>query len=445
MRTGTLLIVFGLLATAFRLPGASAAGTGDSDKVLTRTEKTAHFTLHYRPGSQAGAGVDRIAVMAERDLTRICGQLAVPVDGSFHLWLYDDVAELAAVTRTKGNAGFSSVDASHIPFDNDQTRYHEMVHIVAYRLPKSGDEPRSLFFSEGLANALLEFVHGVPVHAVAAFERKRGSLPPLSEMTGAADFYAWLGAHPGFDAYDVAASYIRHLLDAHGVEKVKRYCTGQPAAKAFGVGEAEIEKAWHRTLDGFVIRPELETLLRRRRGEAVKFSVFNLDPEKRLPSELLGRSEDWAPLDTAALKSETAAEWSRKGGVVAGARTEGDDWTVCELGTVKYGDCAIRAKIRPGRPCVGVQLRLGAQCQAMITEAGAFIWKDGVAAAEPAEPLGDRKELDLILERHGNRVTVWLDGFKVLEGAASETEEPAGIGVAGGSAEFEGVRVRTWK
>ena len=32
------------------------------------------------------------------------------------------------------------------------------------------DEDRSLFFAEGLANGLLEFVTGVHVHAVAAFE-----------------------------------------------------------------------------------------------------------------------------------------------------------------------------------------------------------------------------------------------------------------------------------
>ena len=46
--------------------------------------------------------------------------------------------------------------------------------MLAVQLPDEGAEARNLFFAEGLSNALLEFVTGVHVHAVATFERRRG-------------------------------------------------------------------------------------------------------------------------------------------------------------------------------------------------------------------------------------------------------------------------------
>src|SRR5204862_5018864 len=122
--------------------------------------------------------------------------------------------------------------------------------------------PRSLWFAEGLANAVLEFVSGVHVHAVAAHYARAGRLPSIAEMTGPADFYGWMRAHPGFDVYDVAASWMRFLLDAHGTAKVKRYYTGTPAKTALGIDVPAAEKAWRAMLAAYDLRPEVETLLR---------------------------------------------------------------------------------------------------------------------------------------------------------------------------------------
>ncbi|MHC4491270.1 MAG: hypothetical protein ACYTDU_06570, partial [Planctomycetota bacterium] len=271
-------IWLGLLA-AVTLAGPEATHTASVE--------TKHFRIHYRPGSRAGASVDRAAVMAERDLERICAQLELPVDGSFRLYLYDGVPELRAITGRTGVGGYSAFDTSHVPFDNDQTRFHEMVHVVAYRMPKSGEEARGYFHFDGLANALLKFVDGVHVHAVATFYRRRKRLPALREMTGG-NFYAWLAKHPGFFGYDVAASWMRFLLDTYGVKKSKRYYTGTPAREAFGSPPGKLEAAWHKMLDGYGLRPEVETLLRRRHKERVNFDRFPLTIEERLPGEILG-------------------------------------------------------------------------------------------------------------------------------------------------------------
>lgn len=408
-----------------------AAAAADPEKVLTGVLTSKNFEIRYRPGSRAGAYADRVAAMAERELARIFSQLGTRPQGSFKLFLYDDVPELLVITKTSGNAGFSVPGASHIPFDNDQTRYHEMVHIVAERLPRSGDEPRSLFFAEGLANALLEHVHGVHVHAVASFYRQRKMLPPLAEMTGAKDFYAWLRAHPGFNAYDVAASWLRHLFDTYGPRKVVRYYTGTPAKKAFGKDLAKLEASWHRVLDAYELRPEVEMLLRERAGEKVTF----------LLGDVLGKPSDWEDLGAAALRPKEPDKWSRKDGVVQG-RSETQQWSWCELGTKKYGNCAVRATIHAEAGCLGVQLRLGEKFQAMLVQAGTFVWREKPTAHNPKVRLLDGKEIDFLLVRRGGVMEVWLDSVRVLSGRAGADAAPVGLGVAGGSAAFRSVRVR---
>ncbi|HTF56228.1 MAG TPA: hypothetical protein VK661_03095 [Planctomycetota bacterium] len=418
-------------------------GAQEPDRILTGVERTEHFTIHFRTGSRAGAAVDRIAAMAEKEFVRITTALEVKPEGGLELFLYDEVGELATITRTSGNEGFSAGTQGHLPYDNDQTRFHEMVHLVAARLPKSGSESRNLFFAEGLANALLEFVHGVHVHAVAAFELKRKSLPPLADMTAAPDFYAWMVQHPGLNAYDVAASYFRLLIDTHGIEKVKKYYTGTTPKEAFGLEESELEVAWRKHLEAYKLRPEVEVLLARRRGEDAKFAVFKLDPDQRLPAELLGKPADWKSLSNAPIQGDKS-KWKRTGESVRGS-SDTSDWNFCLLAAAKFGNAAVRAKIKPAEGCVGIQLQLGPKCQAMLTNAGAFVWNGGGVASEPAERITGRHEFDFILERREKVVTIWIDGVKVLQGKASDESGPVSVGVAGGVAAFENVRVRELK
>lgn len=416
----------------------------DVTKVLTGSESSAHFEIRFRPGSRAGAEVERVASVAERDLERIAALLAVTNDGKYRLHLYDDVAELTAITHVEGTGGYSSGTDVHVPFDNDQSRFHELVHVVAARLPKSGAEPRNLFFAEGLSNALLEFVDGVHVDAVAAFTRKRNELPKLAEMTGATDFYAWLRAHPNIGVYDIAGSFMRSLLDAYGAEKTKLYYTGTPAQTAFGVGDAELEKAWLKRLDARVLRPEVETLLRRRRGEAVPFTTLAGDADALLPKEILGKPGDWKSLDAAKLDADEPKEWSKVGKAIKGSHKADANWSLCNLGATSYGDCAMRATITPVSGCVGVLLRLGANAEALITNAGTFVFSAGsVVTVEHAEPIGGRKTIDMLVARRGETLSIFIDGKKIVEGRVSDAKAPVGIGVAGGEASFENIRVRT--
>jgi hypothetical protein len=423
---------------------AAAAALGSPETTHTGILKTATFDVKYRPGSRAGAAAERDGAAAERDFKDICTRLAFTPEGRFTLWLYDDVPELQAITGNRMAGAFSAGRDSHLPFGDDQTRYHEMVHLVAHCLPKSGDEARGMFLVEGLANALLVHVHGVHVHAVARFYRGRKELPPLATFL-AADFYAWLKAHPGFNAYDVAGSFVLFLIDAHGIEALKRYYTGTPAKDALGADERALEAAWLKAIDAFVLRPEVETLLKQRAGEAAKFDVYALDPDARIPPTLLGKPSDWKPLAGEKLAPRDDVAWKREGEALVASGT-GEQWHICDLGARKYKDCAVRARVVTKDVYGGVQLQLGDGCQALVVGNGTFVYRNGAGTAmNPAARVTPTGEVDLLMVRRGNRLEVWVDGFRLAEGPVDDEAAPIAIGVHSGTARFENVRVRELK
>src|SRR5262249_9328125 len=137
--------------------------------------------IRFVPGSRAEASVDRVAAVVEDDLKRILGELGLTAfPHTIRLYLYDDVPELQRLTGGH-SGGHSTTLESHVPQDNDQTRVHELVHVVAEQFTEKGSEARNLFIAEGLANAVLRYVDGVSVDAVAAFHKRRGDLPSLAE------------------------------------------------------------------------------------------------------------------------------------------------------------------------------------------------------------------------------------------------------------------------
>lgn len=397
----------------------------DPLKTHTGKLKTTHLEIRFRPGSRAAAAAPRAAAMAERDLAALCKALEVENDGSYRLFLYDDSAELAALTGVKGVGAFASGRDVHLPFGNDQTRTHEFAHVVTARLPKSGDEARNMAFPDGIANALLQYVHGVHVHAVAKYYKERRKLPKLKELLTVADFYGWLAKRPRFNGYDVAASWFRFLLDNYGVEKVKLYYTGTPAEKAFGKKLTELEKAWRAMLDGYELAPEVELLLRRRHGEEVRFDVFALDPFARLPEKVRGKDKEWKTLTAKPLKSATP------------------NWVWQDLGRGKFKHGVLEAVLKPSAGAAGVAIRFGDRCEALVVRPGVFLFAQGAAlASSPDVRLGMRTELHVALVRRGGEVEIWVDGFRIVTGRAASGDALPGVGIAGGTLEIARIRVR---
>ncbi|MBK6941999.1 MAG: hypothetical protein IPH13_17610 [Planctomycetes bacterium] len=415
------------------------------DELLTGIAKTEHFVVRFREGSRAEASVDRVCTLAEADLARILDRLEFPQFAeTITLYLYDDVDELQKITRTASH-GVSVTRTSHVPHDNDQTRLHELVHVVAEFLPEKGDEPRSLFFAEGIANAVLEYVHGVHVHAVAAFEMRRGMLPALDELHRDPDFYGWLARHPGVNGYDIGGSYVLHLFETYGVKKTRRYYKGASAKEAFGKSIAEIEKGWHARLAKVELRPGLEQLLRERSGQPAQFTKY-VEPDARLTPELLGAASEWTELKPKQARGNGVGSFARDGDawVLEGPRDSGD-WAECVMSDANFGDAWVKCRAEPEGECFGVKLILGPKCQALLIGGGSFIYTDLGGIAHDADVKCVGKPVDIVLRREGGHATVWFDGVKVLEANVASDAAPVSIGVVQGRAKFTNVAVRTPK
>lgn len=425
-----------LLAMVLLTGGVAHAGPESTHTGVVRTKR---LEVRFRPGSRAAADADRQAAAAERDLDRIAQALDATPKGPFVLWIYDDPWELAQATGTEGTGGFSSGNASHVPYDNDQTRTHELVHIVTHEWPKSGPERRNLFVVEGIANAVLEFVSGVHVHAVAAHYRKAGRLPALSEMLEAPDFYAWLRSHPGLNAYDVAASWMRFLLDTYGTAKTKRFYTGTTARVALGLDIEGAEKKWHAMLDAYPLRPEVETLLRQRAGEHVFFTPL----AEGVPTAIMAKPEQWTPLLGRALSTDQPDRWAMKATALSAAN-DADDWIACNLGEERYGDCAVLVRVST-TGYTPVQVRFGPANQVMFVQPGTFLYRgNDPIASDPAVslPLSSARR-EIVVARRGRRIDVWVDGRRALAtDQGTEGPLPVGVGIHKGAAVFEEIRVR---
>lgn len=427
---------------------ALTTGAQDPATTLAGSERTAHFEIRFRPGSRSEASVDRVAAIVEEDLRRILEDLGLRrFPHTIRLFLYDDVADLQKVTGVPAG-GYSIPLESHVPHDNDQTRVHELVHVVAEKFTESGPENRNLFFAEGLANAVLRFVHGVHVDAVAAFYKQRGDLPAMAEIHAIEDFYAWLRQHPGFNGYDVAGSWMRHLLDTYGPAKVRKYYKGVPVRDAFGADLGTIERAWHARLDKLKLRPGLLTLLKERSGPsaAERDAAAQNNPEARLSEAILGPAAEWTKIDRAALHAGDPGRWEKAGAaealVLTGTKSQGD-WCVARLGDTALGEAIVRCTAEPLDGCYGVQIQLGTRCQAMVLrDQGAFIYNEiGGVGHDPRIQLGS-KPVEIVLRRRGGKATIWVDGRFVTEANVSGESATLGVGCVGGEARFRDVAFR---
>jgi hypothetical protein len=416
---------------------AGAAPARQQASPLTGREETARFEIHFRPDSRAEAAVDRIAALVEGDLDRILAELGLAkFPHTIRLFLYDDVAELQRVTGVP-SGGHSGPLESHVPYDSDQTRVHELVHVVAEKFTETGAEPRNLFFAEGLANAVLRFVHDLPVDAVAAFHLERGELPALTEVHALTDFYAWLDQHPGVNGYDIAGSYMRYLLDEYGAAKVRRYYKGVPAKTAFGADLAKIEKGWHARLAAVTLRPGARSVLAERSG----VTAAQRDPaEAKLTAEILGPDSEWHPVPRDALADGEPGAWAAQGTLALSGQATQGDWCVARV-SAELGDALVRCTLEPG-DAFGVQIQLGIGCQAMVLRGqGAFLYDEvGGIAHAPHVTLGETVEI--VLRRQAGVASVWVDGVLVGEAKVDGTPARLGVGCVGGKARARDIRLR---
>ena len=220
--TLALLTVAAILGTG---PAASAALPG-----FTLAARTPRVSFYSR-----GQKVNVAKV--EASLTRIEGALGTRLAGHASYYRYGSAQEVAAGTGHYA-AGVTFAGQVH---STNECHDHELVHLVAAQM---GDPGR--FFQEGLAVALGDEPRGLRKAAKKALS----SGQPLTR---------WVTGFDGQDpdaAYAVAGTFVRHLIDTQGMEKVRalfrasRSEAGVPRAFAatYGQGLEEALATWRADL-----------------------------------------------------------------------------------------------------------------------------------------------------------------------------------------------------
>lgn len=231
---------------------------------LTEAVRTKHFVLRFRPSGNVVKSAANIGAVAERELARICAALEVRNDESYTFFLFEDAQDFRATTKMpEPVAGFANRGAVFVVFDDQQAMIHELVHLVVHA--KIG-ESKSLAKTEGLANALLESSHGLQVHAWAKYYRATGQLPSLSTLLTARDLSPAADPDRRVNVYDIAASWMRFILETYGAAGLKQYYLEHDPEKIFARPLASVEQAWLAKLDAYSLRPEVSALLATRHG-----------------------------------------------------------------------------------------------------------------------------------------------------------------------------------
>lgn len=182
-----------------------------------------------------GPAVDVAGI--EASLTRIEGTLGTRLSGNASYYRYSSAQEVAAGTGHYA-AGVTFAGQVH---STRERHDHELVHLVAVQM---GDAGR--FFNEGLAVALGDDTRG---QSKAAKKALANGQPLMS----------WVAGFDGQDAdaaYAVAGTFVRHLIETQGIEKVRAFYRsarseagmGRAFAAAFGQDLEPALAAWHSDL-----------------------------------------------------------------------------------------------------------------------------------------------------------------------------------------------------
>ena len=240
-RLACLLGAVALAACGESTTGPSSQGPGASAPALTEITTTAHYVIHAAPGDTGDT------TWQEAYYEWLLPALQLQPSPRLDYHKYRDRAHLAALTGRNTN-GFAEPRTTRFhtiwPIDD-----HEGVHTLV--ILQIGHPPG--LFNEGVAVAhqtdpvrglLRPRWNGTDLDTLARMYDASGQLPPLSSLLSSTDFFR-------FDTnitYPCAGSFVRYLIDTHGLGPFKTYLASATFDDAAGVTETRFQTAYGRTL-----------------------------------------------------------------------------------------------------------------------------------------------------------------------------------------------------
>ncbi len=144
---------------------------------------------------------------------------------------------------------------------------HELAHVVLGRfapgplaVPAAWGLVPHMGLVEGAAEALTWDGGAYPPHVWAAAMRKLGLAPDLARIMGPEGFWRQAAGN----AYTVAGSFVRWLLDTYGAERLTRVYADADFQAAYGVPLATLVEGWQAALDDTPVPPRARMLARSR-------------------------------------------------------------------------------------------------------------------------------------------------------------------------------------
>ena len=234
-----------LLGTAsFAACGSSEsgpAGPSTPAPALTEITTSAHYVVHAAPGD----AID--TAWQDAYYEWMLPALQLQSSGRLDYHKYRDRAHLLALTGRDTN-GFAEPGTTRFhtiwPIDN-----HEGVHTVV--ILQIGHPPA--LFNEGIAVAhqtdpvrgvLTPRWNGADLHALARDYDATGRLPGLSSLLASTDFFRF---DPNI-TYPCAGSFVRYLIDRHGLTTFKAYVASATFQDAPTATESRFLAAYSRSI-----------------------------------------------------------------------------------------------------------------------------------------------------------------------------------------------------
>jgi tetratricopeptide (TPR) repeat protein len=246
----------------------------DVARALGGERETEHFVLHYSPGGPFAKDLDLVAADHEFRYAQLEKLLAVRPQGKVHSFLFDSAQQKQALMGA-GHTFVAKPWRREIYLQADGWPHpvlmHELAHVFAgaFGDPIFGASRRGIAFNvgliEGVAVAASWGGTALTPHQVVKEMRAVGLQPPLSQVMS----LSFLGLNAS-QAYNVAGSFCRYLVDKHGVAPLETvFGAGGSAAsyeRAYGQSFEALAAQWSTFIDsvevpaaeGEVIRERLQ-------------------------------------------------------------------------------------------------------------------------------------------------------------------------------------------
>jgi len=293
--------------------------------------ETGQLVVHYRSGDWPEKELRQDVAANAAAFEELESLLHMTFKGRAHIFLYRDMEQMKALTGAETFA-FATGERS-IHQVRDFRGVHELAHLFALQFESHPDSFSDSFVVEGLATGLTEIESGAPLHAWCAVYARHGRLPALWDLRRTFPDGAPAGVHP----YHVAGSFVRFLIETHGIDRVKRwYVNALEAEAVFGRSFIGLEREWLAMLAALEVDASHEKVVLRR-----------IDPGRQPLPEALAKAKGTALFDHKSIKGWQAdhpAEWTVEETLLVGRRK--GPWSVLRRPIAMGTSVGLRIRFR---------------------------------------------------------------------------------------------------